>query len=77
MDKAQLAYMSWLTSVNSSLGRYIGRLMNEATGSSTTTYVVSLAEVERELGDELLQLARVLLDKATGSAQPDDDRPAT
>ncbi|WP_143532474.1 hypothetical protein [Saccharothrix sp. ALI-22-I] len=49
--------------------------MNDATGSTTTSYTVPLAEVERELGDELMQLARVLLDKAEGTAQPDDDHP--
>jgi hypothetical protein len=68
VDRQQLLFLARLTSANTSLGRYVARLMDEAAGRGTTTYTTPLADVEGELGDELMQLARVLLDKGTGSA---------
>ena len=68
MDKHELQYLSWLTSVNTALGRYIARVMDEATGHDTTTYSVSTAETESELGEALMQLGRALV--AAGAGQP-------
>ncbi|WP_158849573.1 hypothetical protein [Saccharothrix deserti] len=48
MDKDELLFLSWLTSVNTALGRYIARLMDEATGHDTTTCSTSPAEIESE-----------------------------
>jgi hypothetical protein len=66
MDKGELQFVSWLASVNTSLGRYIARLMDEAAGHSTTTYVVPLADVETDLGEELMKLGRALTAKGAG-----------
>ncbi|MEU7525978.1 hypothetical protein AB0A74_09610 [Saccharothrix sp. NPDC042600] len=66
MDKDELLFLARLASVNTALGRYIARLMDEAAGRGTTTYSVPLAEIEDELGQELMQLGRVLVAKGTG-----------
>ncbi|MEV8440784.1 hypothetical protein AB0425_25695 [Actinosynnema sp. NPDC051121] len=68
MDKDELLFIARLTSINTALGRYIARLMDETTGRGTTTYSVPLAEVEHELGQELTRLGRALV--AKGAGQP-------
>lgn len=70
MDKQQLLFNAWVTSVNTSLGRYIARLMTEADPRSTTEFTTALAQVEQDLADELLELAHVLFQKSA-------DRPYT
>jgi hypothetical protein len=66
MDRQQLLFLARLTSVNTALGRYIARLMDEAAGHAITTYSVPLADVETELGEELTQLGRALAAKGAG-----------
>jgi hypothetical protein len=66
VDKQQLVFTARLSSVNSLLGRYIARLMNEADPLTRTEYTVPLVEMEREVGVELVELARVILTESAG-----------
>ncbi|WP_158839455.1 hypothetical protein [Saccharothrix deserti] len=66
MNQQELLFSARLSSVNSLLGRYIARLMNEADPLSRTEYTVPLAEVEQEVGTELAKLAHAILNKAAG-----------
>lgn len=73
MTKGELLFNAWLTSVNQRLGRYTVRLMDEAAPASTTEYTVPLAEVEAELGEDLMELALAISEKAVGGLpQPDN-----
>lgn len=64
MNKQQLLFNAWVTSVNTSLGRYIARLMTEADPHCTTEFTTPLPEVEWDLAGELLVLAHALFQKA-------------
>ncbi|MEV0675582.1 hypothetical protein AB0I60_03570 [Actinosynnema sp. NPDC050436] len=78
MTKDELLFNTWLTSVNTRLGRYIVRLMDEsahaAPAAGRTGYGVELADVEVELADDLNRLARAIALKAAGRPYPVDDR---
>lgn len=64
MDKRELLFNTWLSSVNTQLGRYITRLLTEADPHSTTEYTTPLSDVERELGAALIELGMAISDKA-------------
>ncbi|WP_179118337.1 hypothetical protein [Saccharothrix sp. ALI-22-I] len=75
MTKDELLFNTWLTSVNSRLGRYIVRLMDESVHVAPTMipgpngepkYTVDLAEVEAELAADLNELAQAIAMKAAG-----------
>ncbi|ROP38998.1 hypothetical protein [Saccharothrix texasensis] len=70
MTKDELLFNAWLTSLNQRLGRYVVRLMDEATPTATTEYTVPLAEVEAALGRDLLELADAILGKSAGFTVP-------
>lgn len=66
MDEDELRFNSWLTSVNSQLGRYTARLLTEADPLSTTEYTTPLHVVEQQLGAALIELGHTVTDKAAG-----------
>ncbi|MEU4804208.1 hypothetical protein [Actinosynnema sp. NPDC023587] len=77
MTKDELLFNTWLTSVNTRLGRYIVRLMDEsahgAQAAGRTRYSVELADVEVELADDLGRLAEAIASKAAGRPYPVDE----
>lgn len=77
MTKDELLFNTWLTSVNTRLGRYIVRLMEEsahAVPDRRPRYGVELADVEAELADELNRVAEAIALKAAGKPFPVDGR---
>ncbi|CCH33193.1 hypothetical protein BN6_59360 [Saccharothrix espanaensis DSM 44229] len=77
MTKDELLFNTWLTSVNTRLGRYVVRLMEESVHSppaGRTRYGVELAEIELELADDLSRLAQAIALKAAGKPYPVDGR---
>jgi hypothetical protein len=70
VTKDELCYNSWLTQVNFRLGRYVVRLVDEASGLCTTEYTMPLAKVEAMLGHDLMELGSAALAKSSGVPHP-------
>ncbi|MEU4806397.1 hypothetical protein [Actinosynnema sp. NPDC023587] len=66
MTKDELDHAAHVARVNTVLGRYCVRLVDESDPRSTTHRTVPLEEVERNLGHELVELGQALLGRATG-----------
>ncbi|MEU4803075.1 hypothetical protein [Actinosynnema sp. NPDC023587] len=74
MTKDELLFNAWLTNVNTRLGRYIVRLVDENSHAvppdQERKYSVESTQVEVALADDLGQLARAIELKATGQPFP-------
>ncbi|MEU4740671.1 hypothetical protein AB0G02_09400 [Actinosynnema sp. NPDC023658] len=69
MTKDELLFNTWLTSVNTKLGRYIVRLMDESVHTvrgEEPRYSEDLVEVEAALARDLGDLAAAIARKAAG-----------
>ena len=66
MDKLELIFNARLSSVDSLLGRYIARLLNEADPPSCTEYTVPPAHLEQEVGAEPAGPAHAVLARSAG-----------
>ncbi|GGP81864.1 hypothetical protein [Saccharothrix coeruleofusca] len=70
MDRDELLFNAWLTSVNTRLGRYVVRLVDEACLRPAPRHSVPLVQVERELAEDLTELADAIARKAAGESFP-------
>jgi len=64
MNRDELVLTAALTQVNEAIKRYILRVLDEATGHSTTDYTRSLGEVEHVIGVQMVKLGHQMQDRA-------------
>lgn len=64
MNRDELLLTAALTQINEAIKRYILRVLDEATGHSTTDYTRPLGEVEHVIGTQMVQLGYQLQDRA-------------
>ncbi|MEU6153246.1 hypothetical protein ABZ816_24915 [Actinosynnema sp. NPDC047251] len=78
MTKDELLFNTWLSSVNTRLGRYVVRLMEESVHvvrpGEESRYRDQLGVVEVELAQDLTELARAIAGKAAGESYSLDGR---
>lgn len=73
MNRDELLFGAWLSSLNTRLGRYAVRLVDEASMPGHTDYSEALPEVERKLATDLIELAHAILRKSDGLPYPKQD----
>jgi hypothetical protein len=60
----ELVFVASLTRINERISRLVFRVMDEASGRSTTEYTVPLADVEYALGKQLVDIGESLKHRA-------------
>lgn len=60
MNHEELVFVASLTRINERITRLVFRVMDEASGQSTTEYTVPLVDVEYALGKQLVEIGETL-----------------
>ncbi|MEU4801313.1 hypothetical protein [Actinosynnema sp. NPDC023587] len=70
MTREELLYNAWLTELNTRLGRYIVRLIDEAGRHPDDASSFPLEELETSLSEDLTELAKAIAEKAARRSNP-------
>lgn len=60
MNKEELVHLAACTNLNSELGRYVARVMDEANDNGHTEYTTPIDDVKRALGAQMVELGEAL-----------------